>query len=624
MAHLRPTSSRGVAPRLATLLVVPFLLCAATSIAVAQGEEPQGTLRVGAGPYYANVPTKLQLVVSGLEGQPQPIVEHDPLPEGCSVTDANFGVQIFSGPRRDASGRVSQVTQCTWTIESFFTTASAGTVRTPAFTVRQGGRSVRIEGTSLTFGTIPVSDRIGVEVVLPERPIYPGQRIPIEVRMKLDSALDNEIVDYNLTVPFSALGQNFSFIDAPLENRRRSLEISTGAEVIVLDREGTRGNGPDGSETWLVARRTLVPLRAGVYELPASTLLAERGTRWRRVFGGREAIERELLLAKDIPRTITVKAIPPQGRPASFAGGVGRGFTLGVEANRSVVRTGDPIELTFTLRGDGNLQSASLPDLAAAGLPEGSFTYTRRAAAGIYHEETGTKLFRVTVTPTDASVNALPPLEYAWYDPDAEAYRTTRTEPIALAVEQGEVVGAEAVVGGPTRTDAADPAAIDPPVNPARNSAARPRYVLDGADLALVEDPARLAVVERDRFGGALVRHGMIALGVLLLLAAFGTRLRDRTPPETRARRTRLAELAKDAQRAAQDRSADGLRGVVGNLRTMMREVRRAGGDVPDGLEEFIRSVEDRIYAPDDRGSGSDDIVDRTRTLARALEEAGR
>ena len=55
----------------------------------------------------------------------------------------------------------------------------------------------------------------------------------------------------------------------------------------------------------------------------------------------------------------------------------------------------------------------------------------------------------------------------------------------------------------------------------------------------------------------------------------------------------------------------------------MEREVKLAGGTIPDDLDEFIREVENRIYAPAAAGTESD-VLTRARTLARALEEAGR
>ena len=49
--------------------------------------------------------------------------------------------------------------------------------------------------------------------------------------------------------------------------------------------------------------------------------------------------------------------------PPSFAGAVGRGFSLEAAADRSVVQLGDPITLTLTIRGDGNLGNVALPAL---------------------------------------------------------------------------------------------------------------------------------------------------------------------------------------------------------------------------------------------------------------------
>ena len=68
------------------------------------------------------------------------------------------------------------------------------------------------------------------------------------------------------------------------------------------------------------------------------------------------------------PVRLEVIEVPRSGRPASFAGAVGSGFSLEVSADRSVVQVGEPITLQLHLRGDGDLSSAGLPPFDAEGL----------------------------------------------------------------------------------------------------------------------------------------------------------------------------------------------------------------------------------------------------------------
>ena len=603
-------------PRGWTLLLLG-LLALSPGAEVAAQEPARGELRLSRGPYYVDVPITLELSVTGMNGPEEPQVEPGPLPAGATLTGPSYSRNSMRTVRTGPDGRLVSQSRITWTMRYQFSAPAEGKVRIPDFRVTQGSNATTVSGAVIPLSVIPVSDQVGVEVVLPERAIYPGQRVPIEVRMQFRTELANTNVEYALRVPFSALEPRFSFVDAELARGDKGLRIETGSGTVELKRETRSQQGSDRGWTWLVAERELVPLRAGTFELPASTLLWVNGKRWRRTMFGREATETELLLAKGVPRSIEVRPIPEQGRPASFAGAVGRGFTIGVEVDRSVVRTGDPFQLTFRLQGDGNLAAAGLPDLYGAGLPERGFSYSGGSPPGLLEE--GGKVFSVTVRPTDPAVNALPPLEYSWFDPETASFRTTRTAPIALAVEAGEVVGAEAVVGGPEPGEGAEREEA-----PVRAGGARPRFVLDGADLSLEKSAARLAIAESDRFGGATARGGLILLGLLSLLAAFGSRVRDRVPPEVRARRQRLARLAGEVEAAATNPGPDGARALVGALRAMAREVRQGGGGSVEGLEEFIRISEEGIYAPDGETRGDEERGRRARELARQLEEAGR
>jgi hypothetical protein len=308
-----------------------------------------------------------------------------------------------------------------------------------------------------------------------------------------------------------------------------------------------------------------------------------------------------------------VKEIPTAGRPESFAGAVGSGFSLAAEADRSVVRVGDPNTLVHTLRGDGNLENAGLPSLAAAGLPA-ELQAPEGAPAGIFAE--GAKVFRVAVRVRDESVREIPPLEYSWFDPAAESFRTTATAPIAISVRRGETVGAEAVVGAP------DPGAREATPEP---STGRSRFTLVGADLAIETDPERLARAERDRLGGGALRVILYALGGLLLLYAAGSRAHDRTPAEVRERRARLLSGVREVEAASRDLSSvESLRAVAAALRSMEREAKRAGSPPTAGLDQLLAECEDRIYAPAPAGEGAAALGERARELARRLAEAGR
>jgi len=148
-----------------------------------------------------------------------------------------------------------------------------------------------------------------------------------------------------------------------------------------------------------------------------------------------------------------VRPLPIAGRPASFVNAIGRGFSIEVDASRTVVSVGDPIELTLRLRGDGPLAGLSLPPLdGPEGLPAQWFGVPGGGVAGRVDAGANVKLFSVTIRVKSDEAREIPPIAFSWFDPEAREYHTTRSQPIALSVESAELVGAGEVV-------AAEPAA---------------------------------------------------------------------------------------------------------------------------------------------------------------------
>ena len=576
--------------------------------------DPSAALRMSRGPYYAEVPIVLQLQIEGFSKDPAPEITAGQVPENAELQLISLSPN-HSSMVRIVNGRRQAWERTSWVANYELILKEPGSASTPTFAITQGSKSAAVGSRRVVASEVPLSDQIGIELILPERPVFPGQRVPIQIIMKLAVGLQDKVSDYTIRSPLAALLGDFSFVDQPLKRGDQALKVSAGEENLTLLRTTEQKQVNGRRELWLSATRTMIPVRPGTYEISPSSLVVEEVTRWGRanIFGDRSPAETRLLLAKDLPRRIVVRELPRVGKPASFGGAVGRGFSLAVEADRTVVRTGDPIELTLTLSGDGNLPSAGLPDLAKAGLSPDLFSLNASRPAGLVEE--GKKVFSVTIRADQAGISELPPIEYSWFDPEAEAYRSTTSDPIALSVKQGETVGTSSIVGMPTTPEGTDAEIIPQPT-------ARPRFVLEGADLSIERDPQRLLIREQNRLGGLNRPWLAGAVGLLLIALSLVSRWRDRTSPEVRERRTQLAAASRELSKINAT-SADELRTVVGTLRTMEREVKLAGGTIPADLDEFIREVENRIYAPAAEGSEGD-VLTRARTLARALEEAGR
>ena len=140
----------------------------------------------------------------------------------------------------------------------------------------------------------------------------------------------------------------------------------------------------------------------------------------------------DLFRAEGERRRLVVRALPLDGRPASFENAIGSGFSIDVQASRTVVQVGDPIELNITIRGDGPLEGLSLPGLGGEdGLPSELFSVPDTAVVGIVDADDNSKTFDVTVRVRSAEANEIPPLAFSYFDPANGSYATARSRPIA-------------------------------------------------------------------------------------------------------------------------------------------------------------------------------------------------
>ena len=158
----------------------------------------------------------------------------------------------------------------------------------------------------------------------------------------------------------------------------------------------------------------------------------------RDLFGGRRATRVRKWTRHGAPVVLDVKPVPTAGRPPGFGGAVGRGFSLEVAADRSVVRVGDPITLHFELRGEG-IETATLPTLSSEGWFSGA--HFRTPEGELVGELDGdVKRFSAVVRVADEGVVGIPELPFSWFDPETERFESTRSRPIALSVSEGQVV----------------------------------------------------------------------------------------------------------------------------------------------------------------------------------------
>ncbi len=565
-------------------------------------------------PLYSGDPILVRVTTKGFDEDPQPTCEPGKLPLGLTLQSVGVRPSI-SSMTQVINGEVTSYRKVVYTYDFHLVAEKPGNYTLPPFTVKQKQRAVVTQPLNLQVQKIGNDNNMRASLVLPSAPVYTGQRVPIKIEWWY-AGDPNDVRERIFRAP---LFEQFSFITEPVAWNDTFLLIATKKGTIKLKarREKRKLNGRE----FLVvtASPLLVATQSGEYDLAPITVTMNRVTRWGRdVFGRKQPTAKVRLRAVDEARRLVIRPLPLDQAPASFAGAIGRGFNIRVEADRTVVRVGDPITLKIHLRGDGSLKSAALPSMSADyNLDSKRFRWPEGEIPGIVSGEV--KSFSVTVRVLDESVAEIPPLAYSWFDPQLGQFQTARSDPIALRVQSAQMVRAQDVVSGAPKEQEQALAEQERGATSGGWAAvgSTRRYDLTGADLAIESSTDKLLINESQRYGGGLVRAGIYAAAPLLVVFAWFWRRRAEVDPEIHRRRKVVREQVEQVRQAA------GLprQEAAGQISAALRKVAaHANGAVRGEVDNLLTQCDNLAYAP--VGGGAEPIDGELHRRALQVAQA--
>lgn len=571
-----------------------FVLLLVGGVAHAQRAEYQ--LR---GEPHAGVPFHLDAVIEGLEETPQPAQPKLAI-AGATVTpvavqpNVSRSIQIINGRRIDS-------TRVTWVMRWRVLATKAGRLQIPSITITQGAKSAVVRGAELEVEVVPTAPDMKLELQLPDRPVFVGETVPVKLVWLFQRAPHG---DPEFTIPFTSL-DTFT-ITTPPAPQNKGLQIDIGGKQVVVPFtvDETTVNGQQFQRVTIelfAAPRAIPP--SGKLEVPPSSIAARLAVGRPNFFG--EAPTR-LFRATDTARTLEVKPLPESGRPPSFAGAVGEQFSIAVTTSRSVVQLGEPVELDITVKSNQRLDALALGKLDVEGrLPKDKFTVAAEPPTGELADDGKTKTFKVVAQVTGPATE-VPAIAFSYFDPSKGTYHTIHSEPIALSVKGGSVVGANDVVAAsPTKKAAASQSVED--------------TSLVNADLAL----SSVGAVDDEPLGGTplwILIALLYAVPVaLLVFRSYQQRTASQREEaaEVRAARKRVEELL--------DRAASApARDVAGPLAAALRELAKALDRKVDDAA-LLAKLETEAFAPE-AGSKplSTDLRSESAGLIRRWQQEAR
>jgi len=316
---------------------------------------------------------------------------------------------------------------------------------------------------------------------------------------------------------------------------------------------------------------------------------------------------------------ITVKSPPTEGQPAIYRGAVGQ-YTMEVSAAPTEVAVGDPITLNIAIRGTGRLDMLQPPPLAEQEALAADFRVPNESLAG--EVVGGVKKFSQSIRAKNDQVKEIPPIAFAYFDPQTETYKTLASAPIPITVKESDRLAVQQITDGgvhvQTRTELT---------------------LLDQGMWANYEDVAELLVQQSVRPGGGAWAMA-VATPLLYVVVFVAVRRRERLRGDTAfarrrtAKRTAMGRIAEAARSNGVDSAAGVTAALVGYVADRCN-VPAGGVTRADAVgqlrrravrDELVREVdavlaecENARYAGGGQGS-SNDIVARARRCIDELE----
>ena len=245
-------------------------------------------------------------------------------------------------------------------------------------------------------------------------------------------SMDNETAYINEGIPLLLRLHVRSGIDVKLNQYPKF--ASTGFSVLPFEQPMERRANIEGFLFRIIDFSTTVyPVRSGELSLgPAEltcNLLVKRESR---TSFFTQQMKYPLTVVSE-PYKITVKPLPSTGQPESFSGAVGQ-YDLNVEVKPTKLKVGEPITLTMIVQGRGNIDIVNMPkliDLTQFKAYDPQISVSKK-------DNSGRKTFEQVLIPTSDSIKAIPEIQFSYFDPKAEQYKTHTRGPIPIQVEPSD------------------------------------------------------------------------------------------------------------------------------------------------------------------------------------------
>ncbi|MEQ1860918.1 MAG: BatD family protein [Chthoniobacteraceae bacterium] len=332
---------------------------------------------------------------SGIE-LPDPL----PAPDGLilDLTDKAPGTSIINGRR-----------VMTMTFRYTVAAARPGTFLVPSFTATVAGTIVTVPAAQVIVQTPGPADLpyqpVKAVLDLPAGDYFVGQMLPARL-LVFDTPDETVQAIANVTKPSG------DFLFQSQSGSRRERIAWEGRE-----------------QSALVTPLRLTPIKSGETDVTLQAIVFVNKLN----LVGRSSGNTAQAMLDTAPVRVRVRTLPEAGRKPGFTGAIGK-FELGrpvLSAAEAVV--GDPITMTVTLIGEGNLEAIGAPTIETNETWQ-SFTPTMSVDRDVFSGR-GTKTITYTLIPRVTETRAVPAIPFSYFDPERKEFIDLTIPPQPVSVK---------------------------------------------------------------------------------------------------------------------------------------------------------------------------------------------
>ncbi|MEA1785692.1 BatD family protein [Arenibacter sp. GZD96] len=351
--------------------------------------------------------------------------------DGDNFTPPDFeGFRVLMGP--------SQSISSSWIngVRSYSKTYSytiAPTAR-GKFTIKQA--TIVIDGN--TYKSLPKIVEVTAAVDKPSDQMTPedvaDESLHLVAEVSKSNPYLNEAVSvvYKLYVSPSINVTNFRPLDNPTYNNFWSQDMP------VTKYDVQNGTYQGKAYRFVVLKRVvLYPQKSGTLEIEPLSLdvSLQVPTNRRDFFGGRVYTETNKTVSAG-QRSIQVKSLPIEGKPANFTGAVGE-FTFNVTTTKTALNASESLQAKIEISGQGNLKLFEMPTLT---LPKALEVYEPEFQENVrttFSGMDGKVSNNYTIVPSSRGNYPIPSIAFSYFNPKTGKYITLTSEEILINVLSG-------------------------------------------------------------------------------------------------------------------------------------------------------------------------------------------